>query len=213
LTGVVEDTNVSDNEIIILLNQGLREIAVAFEWPFLQDAASLDLTDSTRTIALPNDFLYGAVLMDNDKDTILPFIAPATFFSEVGDGGTRESTNPDFFTIWAGNIYLHPIPEATDSGRLNLYFYKDMTMLAATGDSPQFEAAFHWILVEYAKWKLYDREEYYDQSERAFITYSRYLADMVDWYKIQFRRYPMLWGDGAVSRRRGDPNLPDLYRI
>jgi hypothetical protein len=212
LVTVVEDTNVTDAQIVVLIGQGLQEVSLAYEWPWLQKTASLSLADSTRTIALPADFQYGSTLIDVDHDRRLPYYAPATFWELTGDGGDRESTTPQFFTTWAGNIVLHPIPVDNDTNRLSIHYYRTVTALSAGDDVPEFHTAFHWMLVEYCKWKLYEREEYYDQSERAFITYSRYLADMIDFYSSRFKLEPTAWGEGRFGAN-GDPNIPSLFEI
>ena len=99
-----------------------------------------------------------------------------------------------------------------DTDRLTHYYYKNPTTLSADDDTPEWDAAFHWILVEYAKWKLYEREEYYDVSERAFINYARYMNDMAAFYNTQVNRALFIYGDG-LHKRFGDPNIPSLRTI
>jgi hypothetical protein len=69
------------------------------------------------------------------------------------------------------------------------------------------------MIVEYCKWKLWDREEYFDQSERAFITYARYLSQMITWYSRRADRSPYIAGDGDFRRSPYDPNLPWLRQV
>lgn len=210
LVSVIEDTNVTDAQIVVLLNQGIEEIATVFPWPWLEETANVSLTADTRTVALPNDYLTGAVLVDDDNDTELPYVAPATFFRMIGNDTDNDSTDPDFFTIYEGNFYFSPIPSANDTNRYTIYYYETPTTMSTGGATPQFVAAFHWILVEYALWKLYNREEYYSQSERAFITYSRYLNEMMAWYARRMKHAPFIAGDGRLSSGNRDPNLPLL---
>jgi hypothetical protein len=206
LTSVIEDTNVSDTEINLLIDQALHEISVASEWPFLFESATITTVDGTQNYALPGTYLYGYSLVDDDNDRNVPYIAPATFFATRGKDTGNESGTATAFTIQEGNIWLTPIPSAADTDRYILYFYKEITVLASDSAIPEFHEGFHWMIVEYVKWKLYDREEYYDQAERSFIVFSRYLGAMMQWYNAQFRGYPMLWGDG-LPRRRDYPNL------
>jgi hypothetical protein len=188
LQTLIEDTNVTDTSINALINQGISEIAVQFTWPWLEETATISLAANTRTAALPGDYLFGAVLIDDDKDTELPFISSLEFFRRVGNDTGNTSANPDFYTIFEGSIYFSPIPSANDTNRYTFYYYETPTTLSADGNSPAFNAAFHWVLVEYAKWKLYEREEYYDQSERARISYVSYLNDMIAWYGRSVQR-------------------------
>lgn len=213
LQTVVEDTNVTDANINLIINQGIHEVSVAEDWPFLQASTTIDLSDSTQTYALSSeasDFNRAEALVDDDHDRTLEFMSPTSFFYEVGNDTGNESTNPEFWTIWENKIYLSPIPSSDDTARLTLYYYKNPTTLSADDDTPEWDVAWHWILVEYGKWKLYEREEYFTEAERAFNSYTRYLADMAAYYSFQANPFPFTAGDGNI-RRRGMPNLPDVY--
>lgn len=212
---LIESANVSDADINAVINQGIDEIAVASDWSWLQETVNITLVDSTQGYALPADFHYAEALIDRDNDRVLPFVAANKFFAEYGGDLNKESTNPEVWTIWEDTILLYPVPSANDADRLTLYYYETPTLLNhdtsdedANVATPQFPRAFHWILVEYCKWKLWDREEYYDQSERSFITYIRYLNDMMAYDKQRVKRAPYLYGDGYVRGVSDDPNLP-----
>ena len=88
-----------------------------------------------------------------------------------------------------------------------MYYYKTITTLDQDTDVPEFHAAYHWALVEYCKWKLYEREEYYDEAERSMTIYMKYVEDMVAFYSRRTDIAPSVFGLG-VRVRRGDPNLP-----
>ena len=210
LQTLLETTNVSDGEIVLLINQGVDEVSVAGFWPFLEASADMKPLDSVRTIALESDFEVAMALVDDDNDRTIPYIPPASMWALVGNDTGNESTDFNFWTIWEDKLYLTPIPSADDTARLKLYYYKSGTQLDAGATKPDWHEGFHQILVEYVKWKLWDREEYFDQSERAFITYSRYLSAMTDWYARRTKRMPGIAGDGMWGRRFGDPNVPLL---
>lgn len=193
---LVEDTNVTDAQIVVLIGQAMSEISLAADWPFLQTSTTISAVDSQRPYALPSGFVKGVALVDDDYDENLEYVTPKVFFARYGNDTGNESTRPSHFTVWGTNILLHPIPTSNDTNRYSIYYITDITALSSGSTSPQFHAGFHWMLVEYCLWKLYEREEYYDQSERAFITYSRYLEDMKSFYGTRFRRSPYLWGDG-----------------
>jgi hypothetical protein len=207
---LLEDTNVTDAEIVLLINQGVDEISIADYWPFLEASATVTITDSTQGTNLPSDFEYQEALVDDDKDEVLPYIAPSLFFSMVGNDTGNEATDPKFYTIWAGQFLFSPVPKTTDSARYTTYYYKSGTQLSAGSTDLDWHEGFHQIIVEYVKWKLWDREEYFDQSERAFITYSRYLMAMKSFYSRRTRRMPGVAGDGHFQRPFGDPNVPLL---
>lgn len=212
---VIEDTNITDAQITVLINQAIHEIAVAADWPWLEASTTITLSDSTQTYALSSeasDFNRAQALVDDDNDETVEYISPSNFFALYGNDTGNESTQPRFWTIWEDNIYISPIPEDDDTNRLTLYYYKNPTELSAGGDTPGFDEGFHWIIVEYAKWKLYEWAEYYDQAQRAAVTFVDYLEDMERWYSKRTSRIPFIVGDGTL-RRQGDPNIPSLWRI
>jgi len=212
VTGI-EAANVTDAEIVLLINAGVDEVSIADWWPFLEASAAFNLVDSQQAYTfavIASDFEYAVALVDDDNDKTIPYIAPATFFHNYGNDTGNESTEFNFYTIWEESIYLTPTPEANDTARLSLYYYKTGTQLSAGGTSPDWHEGFHQILVEYCKWKLWEREEYFAQSERAFIMYARYLNAMSAWYARRAKRLPAVAGDGIFRPKAGDPNVPLL---
>lgn len=209
LVTLIDANTVTDAELNTIINQGLYEVSTAFSWPWLETTTDLSLTADVRYIDLPDNYDFGIALIDDDHDSALEHIGAKSFFTLIGNDTDNEGTNPEFFTIFDGKIYLHPIPSSDDAGRFTLYYYGEVSALSLDTDEPPFHKSFHWVLIEYSKWKIYEREEYYDQSERAFITYSRYLQDMMAWYGNPMKRAPFIFGDGRHSRR-SDPNLPIL---
>ena len=210
LQTLLETTNVSDADIVLLLNSGVDEVSVADWWPFLEASANMSTVDATRTIALPADFSVAMSLVDDDNDRTVPYIAPASMWSIYGNDTGNTGTTFNFWTIWEDLLYLTPSPDGADTDRFTFYYYKDGTQLSAGTTVPDWHEGFHQVLVEYVKWKLWDREEYFDQSERAFITYSRYLSAMSEWYSRRTKQMPGVAGDGMWRPRPGDPNVPTL---
>lgn len=212
LLTLVEDTNVTDAEIVTLIDNAMQEIGIAHLWQFLQESATISLTAATQTYALPSGTEVLVSLVDDDRDRAIPYVGPEAFFQELGNDTGNTGTTPEFFTVWDDVIYLSPIPSANDSNRITAYYYESITPLANGSASPEFHAAFHPMIVEYCKWKLYEREEYYDQAERSFITFTRYLDQMITWYTRRVKQSHYIVGDG-VWRRKGDMNIPSLWEV
>lgn len=212
LTLVESTSQVTDAQLNTIINQGLYEIGAASDWPFLYTSSTLSLVASTRTVALPATFQRYVVLVDDDVDQALPFLSPDVFFSRYGNDTGNTTTSPSFWTIYGTNIYFSPIPSANDTNRYTLYFYRGITPLTAGTDEPEFNDAFHYALVEYGKSKLYEREEYYQEAERALESFSSYIEDMVAFYSRRGDITPAIAGEGT-RYRRGDPNLPWWNRL
>jgi hypothetical protein len=207
---LIEDTNVSDATIVLMINEGMHEISLASEWPWLEESTTISAVANQQGYNLPGDFNYAVAVVDDDNDLTVPYISPSDFFHRYGNDTGNTGTTPNYFTIWDGQILFTPTPSANDTNRFTLYYLKTVTTLSSGSSVPAFHAAFHPMLVEYCKWKLYDREEYFDQSERAFITYARYLSQMITWYSRRAKREPYIGGDGDAYRSPRDPNIPFL---
>ena len=210
LQTLIESNNVSDAEIVLIINQGIDEVSIADYWPFLEASATETLVATTQTYSLPTGFEFMVAVVDDDFDKTIPYIDPSSFFMWYGNDTGNTSTNIKFYTIWEEKVYFTPIPSTNDTNRLKYYYYKQGTQLSAGSTTPDWHEAFHPLLVEYAKWKLWEREEYYAQSERAFIQYSRYLSAMSAWYMRRVKRIPGVYGDGIFRPISGDPNIPLL---
>ena len=208
-----EVTDVSDTMINTLINQALKECSVASKWPFLHSSTTISTVAAQQNYALPADFLYGLKIVDDDKDTELEYIAPAQWLEWYGNA-TQESTatTATRFTIYNDEILLGPTPSAIDADRYTLYYYREITELALDTDVPEFLDTFHWLVVEWVKAKLYEREGMVQEASRSFGMYADYIDRMRQWYTTPIKREPWVAGDG-FRRRIGDPNLPILNYI
>lgn len=209
---LIEDTNVADADLLLLINLGIQEIEAAYPgWPWLEETAVVGVTDSTTTTALPANFSYAIALHDIVNDVQLEYMSPSAFFRLFGSRSDEEG-NPLVFTIFEGAFHWFPTPAASDADQLLLYYAETATTLSTLSDTPAFAAQFHWALVEYCKWKLYEREEYYDQSERSRIMFASYVQNMVTYYQNRVKREPFMFGDGGPHNTERD-NIPWLWTI
>ena len=208
----ISSSDVADADVVTIINQGYEEVAVAYDWPFLEASAAFSLSDSTQTYALStvaSDFNRAIALVDDDNDDTVEYVSPQRYFFLVGNDTGNESSTPDYWTIWEDKIYLSPIPSAADTNRLKLYYYKDPTTLSTGGSTPEWDAGFHYVLVEYAKWKLWERAEMFNAADRARQNYLIYISEMIQFYDKRTRRGPWIVGDG-VERLRRHVNIADL---
>lgn len=210
LITLVEDTNVTNTQIDTLINQGYHELSTAFPWPWLETTADFTVGSDVRNYALPSNFDYAITMIDTDLDRSIPHVAAQDFFEMVGQDSSSTSNAARFWTIYDGDVYFHPVPSTAITAAYTLKYYSNITILSGSNDEPAFHDGFHWMLVEYVKWKLYDREEYFDQSQRAFIIYATYLDKMIDWYGSPVKRAPFLWGDGRPVRRFNNLAILDI---
>lgn len=214
LVTLLETQSVTDAQLNTLINQGLHEIEVYTDWRFLQDHDDLNVVANTQSYSLAtltnNTFNRAIALVDDDIDRTVDFIPPSEFFhrhgKDTGNTGPRART----WTIYQGSLYLHPTPSANDTARYRLHYYKTITELGADGSSPEFHQGFHWMIVDYCKWKLWEREEYFDEARVARNDFYQKLDEMEKWYARTTREDPWIYGDGRYLKTYRDPNLPVL---
>ena len=208
-----EVSDVTDTMLNTLVNQALKECSVAAKWPFLHESSTISTVANQQNYALPADFLYGLKLVDDDHDDELDYVAPAQFFEWYGNS-TQASTadTASKYTVFNNEILLYPVPSTSDTDRYTLYYYRQIATLSQDSDEPEFLDAFHWLPVEWVKWKLYERESMSQESDRAFGQYAQLLERMRQWYTTPVKQEPWIAGDG-VRRRLGDPNLPMLNYV
>lgn len=203
-----EVTDVADTMIDTLLNQGVEEVAVWADWPWLETSATLSATAGARTIALPVTFAKAIKLVDDDWDYAIPYYSSEKLFHLVGNDTDNDATRFNAWTIYGSNIMLSPIPTENDTNRFTLYFYKTPALMSTDGTEPEFPAAFHMILVEYAKWKLYERETLVEQASLSKASYMSYLGEMQAYYNNRITQSPSIYGGGKRSRYWDHPNIP-----
>lgn len=212
LTTLLESTSISSTEIDTLIDQVNYEIGAASKWPFLQTSVDITTVATTATYALPADFWYGSMIIDADNDIPLEPLSAEQAYKLYGDGlGTTTTTATEFW-LWGTNIQLYPVPSANDTDRYTLYYYKEISAFANDAASPEFDPAFHWLLVDGVKAKLWEREEYWEQAERSRMNYERRLNEMMIYYMNRFRTFPFVYGDGK-HQRLTDANMTFLNGV
>lgn len=191
---------ITNAELDTLINQGYHELSVAFAWPWLETTADFTVSKDTRDYALPSNFDYAIAMIDTNIDRSIPHLAAKEFFELVGQDSTSTSKAAVMWTIFDGKVYFSLPPSTAVTAAYTMYYYKNITALSGNDDIPAFHDGFHWILVEYCKWKLWGREEYFEQAKEAFAMYSYYLTEMIAWYGSPVKKAPFLWGDGRPTR-------------
>ncbi len=205
-------SDISSANLIVIIDNGMEEISTHAFWSFLEKSATITAVATTQSYAVPADFLYGVAIVDDDDDTTVPFIAATEFFSRYGNDTGNTAATANFWTIWTDKVFFTPIPSTNDTNRWTFYYYRNITVLTGDSSVPEFHPSFHEALVEYVKWKVWEREEFFQQSQTSFTLYQYYLAKMEDFYAAQTKRSPFAWGEGT-RRKLGDPNIPFIWRV
>jgi hypothetical protein len=52
--------------------------------------------------------------------------------------------------------------------------------------------------VDYGCYRVWEREEYFDESEKAYGRFVRGLKDMIRFYQMRTQENPLIYGDGEI---------------
>lgn len=201
-----EVTDVTDTYLTTLVNQCVQEVARADEWPWLQATGTITTIVDTASYALPANFSFGLAIVNTTNNSTIPPISPQTYFHMFGDDDDAK-TNATHFTVFNGSIYLAPVPSEATANKYNLYYYKNPTLLTSLSNEPEWNKAFHWLVVDWVASKLYRRESLMEQSMFHGAEYNATLQEMRRWYRRSFESTRPLRGDGLYGRADAN-NLP-----
>lgn len=203
--------DVSDADVTAILNEGIQNIASLRRWEFLYTDSTISVTANTVEYTLPADFNFmGLVMQDALSNGPLLMLSHDEYVYRFGDNPSSGSQARYFYLRIAGGtqkIGFYPTPSATAASEYLIYYYKNPTELSASSDVPEWDASLHDVLVDYASYRLWEREEYFDESQRAFQRYGRRLGDMMRFYKMRGKVNRFIVGGGAYFGGYRDPRV------
>lgn len=203
--------DVSDADVTAILNEGIQEIASLKRWDWLYTDSTISVTAGTVEYTLPADFNFmGFVMQDSLSNGPLLMLSHEEYVYRFGDNPSSGSQARYFYLRMddgVSKIGFYPTPSATSTDEYKIFYYKNPTELAAGGDEPAWDASLHNILVDYAAYRLWEREEYFDETQRAFSKYARRLNDMMRFYKMRGKVNRFIVGGGAYFGGYRDPRV------
>ena len=136
------------------LRQGTEwERSAVLPWFLLKESSGLVTVASTRTVALPSDFLreydegqiwltdtdgYKNQLVKDTHDRLTNRFSP--------DGGETDSNQPDSYAIVGTNLYLFPLADAAYS--LSMFYYAAATALTTDIENLWLQYAADYVIAD-----------------------------------------------------------------
>ena len=169
------DTMFTDAQVTAAVNMALHALDEEHDWPWCQASASI--ATSTSTIVLSSYVSTWkrvvTISIPTSNKQLVPW--PATDLLSEDPSFTGE---PDRYAVWAENIVLRPVPDASYS--YSLQYIKRETDLSAGSDQPLLPSQFDGAVVAYAAYLLATREGDTTNAAVHLATYKEWVARMRD---------------------------------
>ena len=203
--------DVADADITAILNEGIQEVSAIQRWDFLHTRGTINVTANTPEVNLPADFrLMDFVQQVGKRNGPLIMLSFDEYSYRFGDNASTGSQARYFYLRTEDGtqkIGFYPTPSTTASNEYELFYFKAPTLLSSGSDTPEWDDQYHRLLVDYASYRLWEREEYFDESERAFRRYQRQLSDMIRYYRMRYKQVRLIVGDGAYYKSHADRRI------
>ena len=206
---LAEADDVSDANLTLFLNQGIRRLSTMFRWPWLEASYDVDVVAATASYALPSDFRRLFVVKDADARITLTRLTLEEALERWG-GDPPSGSQAHWYYVWNESIYLLPVPDTTESAAYTLYYQKAPTLLSAGSDTPQFLSEFHLILAYYASARVWEHEEDFEKVDALDGRFRSEAEAMARYYLKREEEFPLVYGDGVRPNLRSANNMPFL---
>lgn len=200
-------SDISDADLNDVIDEAYYVVSQAADWPWLETSTNVSVTANTVEYALPADFARLQGIVRSGKQKRLSQISFEYYLDRYGNN-PPTSTEGVWFYIRGDNFGIVPVPSANEANAYILYYFKTPTLMAADTDQPEWTPAFHHILVDYGVYRVFYREEYFQEAETAFQHFMAGLGQMMSFYnRRNNQNYPLVVGDGVQRRAVWDDRL------
>lgn len=211
LLTLVGTADLSDAELLTLVNEGLYQVSTKFDWPFLQATTTITTADGTSAYAIPADHVRTFQISDTTRRRRLIRTSLDEVLQRYGDD-FPEASNATHWYLWDDEYNLVPTPNAAATGRYKVYYQKSATALASGTDTPEWADQFHDVLAFYGEMRVWERENDPGQSQLAQARFQQSLDAMARFYLNLAADAPIVIGgghDGVASRHSNTPWIDD----
>jgi hypothetical protein len=209
LTTTVDSGEVTDAKLLTWINEGINDLSMRFDWPWLQANDSFLTVATQRAYSLSDlntevqELLF--VIRSGDDNPLHP-ISYASAFARYGDD--FPDGEPQFFYVHEEQINLVPVPTAVET--IKVYYVQPPGELANATDEPPWLSTFHYVLVDFVESNVWEQQEDFDKAQYAMGRYLDRIDQMKRTYKSRINVGPWAIGSGrSPLTGRSDPFLND----
>jgi hypothetical protein len=196
---LVTTAELSDADLMALLQQGLLDTATRWEWPWCYAEATIALVGGTPTYNLPADTMWIKALI-HDGEGANARLARTTIEAvqaEFGDS-VGDSDLPHSFYLENAQVTFIPTPDAAKTVNVHYYATPDLADFDTGADEPPFHPAFHVLLAEYVSALVWESLENDEKMILFTQKYDTTVGRMATFYASTLPAQPVIVGGGIV---------------
>jgi len=201
---VVNTYQVSDALINSFLDEGYFTLLTRRDWPFAIGEEVVTAVPGQSTYDLDPSATKVMNVLDQEDDTYLRSTTAERI--EVMLNSTVATTTPLVFYFNPGSdattpvapfLKLFPIPADTRTWQV---VYRTLPIFGAgDDDTPPFNAAFHSCLVDWATYRIWEKEEDLDRSDASRARYETRVNELIEFYNVTTEDRPMIYGQSKTA--------------
>lgn len=209
LKTLIDDTDITDAEMLLWFNDGLFDIAMRQEWDWLYDTEDITTVASQANYTLSNTWTQIiSIQEDATKNRLVPI--SYDYASALYGDDYPEAARARYYYILNGDVYLVPTPSASSDTYHVMQRVIPTQFTTVASDEPPFLELFHPVLAEYVEARVWEREEDLEKKEDAQLRFELGIRRMQFLYNNRGNRVPWAVGDGINVHFRGnDPFYDD----
>ncbi len=190
--------DLSDASLNAIINEGVRLVAGAQRWPWLQQASTITTVASQTEYNLPADYMFMDLIVRNGKKIKLKEI-PFEYYTQLVGDDPNTSADSRYYYLRESTIGLYPTPSANETDAYHIYYFEKPTELSNDSDTPEWVDLYHHVLVEYGISRVFEREEMYQEAQLHYQKFVQLIAEMAKFYRLRHQGDLLIYGDGRRS--------------
>lgn len=147
------DQSVFGARINQYVNDGQNRIARYVEWFGAEGVYLIPIVAGTSSYAWPSDLARVRNVFNTATNNELQYAGLRDI-----DRSVTSTGEPGFFAVDGPNLHLYPTPDSSTYS-LELRYWKLPPALVNDTDVPALPPDYHYVLISYALWKCYERED------------------------------------------------------
>jgi len=203
----IDDTvDVPNSDVNRYLDDGYNEVVAYTDWPWCYVATpdDVNMIADTNTYALEAAVRRVVAVINTAQNHALKEISMAEWLKR--QNAVTSSSRPYLYAYSEQVLYVYPTPANTDAHEV--YYFQHPSFGATDASTPDFDAAYHTVLVDWAMHRMWEQEEDFERSDEYRARFESRLKRMQDFYQTTGKDVPLIYGEYPNISHPG--NMPFL---